>query len=62
MINKPKISLFFPVFNDENTVKIVAEKAIQVLEEVAEEYEILIINDCSPDKSGIIADKLSKQS
>ena len=61
MIEKPKISLFFPVFNDENTVRIVAEKAIQVLDEIAEDYEILIIDDCSPDKSGIIADELSRQ-
>ncbi len=61
MIEKPKISLFFPVFNDENTVKIVTEKAIQVLDDIAEDYEILIINDCSPDKSGIIADELSGQ-
>jgi len=61
MIEKPKISLFFPVFKDESTVKIVTEKAIQVLDEIAEDYEILIINDCSPDKSGVIADELSRQ-
>lgn len=61
MIEKPKISLFFPVLNDEKTVKIVAEKAIHMLDEIASDYEILIIDDCSPDKSGAIADKLSKQ-
>jgi len=61
MDEKPKISLFFPVFNDEKTVKNVAEKACRVLEDIAGDYEILIIDDCSPDKSGIIADELSRQ-
>jgi glycosyltransferase involved in cell wall biosynthesis len=61
MSEKPKISLFFPVYNDENTVKTVTEKAIRILNEIAGDYEILIINDCSPDKSGIIADELSKE-
>ena len=61
MNDKPKISLFFPVFNDENTVKQVAEKALRVLEEISEDYEILIIDDFSPDKSGIIAEELSRQ-
>ncbi|MFC1734039.1 glycosyltransferase family 2 protein [candidate division KSB1 bacterium] len=61
MTEKPKISLFFPVYNDENTVKIVAEKAIHVLEDIAGDYEILIIDDCSPDKSGMIADQLATE-
>jgi glycosyltransferase involved in cell wall biosynthesis len=60
MAEKPTISLFFPVYNDENTVKTVAQKAVEFLEEVSADYEILIIDDCSPDKSGIIAEELSK--
>jgi glycosyltransferase involved in cell wall biosynthesis len=58
---KPKISLFFPVYNDEKTVRIVADKAVRLLEEIAEDYEILIIDDCSPDRSGAIADELAGQ-
>ena len=57
--DKPDISLFFPVYNDENTVRIVAERAIELLEEVASNYEIIIVNDGSPDASGEIADQLS---
>jgi glycosyltransferase involved in cell wall biosynthesis len=57
--NKPDISLFFPVYNDENTVRIVAYRAIELLEEVAGNYEIIIVDDGSPDASGEIADQLA---
>lgn len=57
--NLPNITIFFPVYKDELTVEMVAKKAIEVCEEIAADYEIIIINDCSPDKSGEIADKLA---
>lgn len=60
-MEKPNITVFFPVFNDEKTVKLVAEKALKVLEKYAGLYEVLIINDGSPDNSGKIADELAKE-
>ena len=56
---KPDITLFFPVYNDEFTIPIMVEKSIQVLEEIANKYEIIIINDGSPDKSGEVADQFA---
>jgi glycosyltransferase involved in cell wall biosynthesis len=58
---KPNISLFFPVYHDEATVRVVAEKAIAVLSEIANEYEIVIVNDGSPDRSGEVADQLARE-
>jgi glycosyltransferase involved in cell wall biosynthesis len=58
---KPDISLFFPVYNDENTVRIVAKRALELLEDVAGNYEVIIVNDCSPDASGAIADQLARE-
>ena len=55
------ISLFFPVYNDERTVRQVAEKSIAVLSKLTATYEVIIINDGSPDKSGEIADSLAKE-
>lgn len=57
---KPNISIFFPVYNDERTVKIMIEKSIEVCQKIADEFEIIIVNDCSPDNSGKIADDLSQ--
>ena len=59
--SKPNISLFFPVYNDENTVELVFNKALTVLKANADQFEIIIINDGSPDRSGEVADRLQKQ-
>jgi glycosyltransferase involved in cell wall biosynthesis len=58
---KNRISVFFPVYKDERTVRRVAEKAIEVLKEIADEFEVIIINDCSPDRSGEIAEELVRE-
>jgi glycosyltransferase involved in cell wall biosynthesis len=58
---KPDITVFFPVYKDERTVRTVTEKAIKVCEEIAAGYEIIIIDDCSPDNSGKIADEMAMQ-
>ena len=55
------LSLFFPVYNDEKTVRIVAEKALSLLTSLAEEYEIIIVDDGSPDRAGEIADELARE-
>jgi glycosyltransferase involved in cell wall biosynthesis len=51
-----RISLFFPVYKDEATVARVAEKSVALLSELAEVYEIIIINDGSPDRAGEVAE------
>lgn len=56
---KPNISLFFPVFRDERTVRTVTEKSLAVLRDVANNYEVVIVDDGSPDRAGEIADELA---
>lgn len=56
-----ELSLFFPAYNEEANIETTVEKAIPVLKEVAQKYELLIIDDGSKDKTGVIADKLAKE-
>ena len=60
-MKKHNISAFFPVYNDAGTVRIMANKLDNILKEHAKDYEIIIIDDYSPDASGKIADELAKK-
>jgi glycosyltransferase involved in cell wall biosynthesis len=56
------LSIFFPAYYDENNIEKVVQKAVKVAEELKlKDYEITIIEDGSPDKTGEVADKLAEQ-
>jgi len=59
-MEKPEITIFFPVYNDENTIGNMTLKCITVLKDIASKYEVIIINDGSPDNSGEIADNMAR--
>ena len=55
------VSFFFPVYRDEATVERVARKALELLDEIAGDFEIIIVDDGSPDRAGAVADELARQ-
>jgi glycosyltransferase involved in cell wall biosynthesis len=55
------ISVFFPAYNEEANITYTVSKAKQVLDKIADTWEILIINDGSKDKTLQIAQDLSRQ-
>jgi len=57
-VTGPAISFFFPVYNDEKTIRVVAERALQMLRAYSDVFEVIIVDDGSPDASGEIADQL----
>jgi len=58
-MEKPEITIFFPVYNDQNTIATMTEKCLAVLKDIASKYEVIIINDGSPDNSGVVADEMA---
>lgn len=56
-----QISVFFPAYNEEVSLEDTVTKAVNVLTEIVEKWEIVIINDGSKDKTGEIAEKLAKE-
>lgn len=56
-----QISVFFPAYNEEVSLRDTVTKAVNVLTKIVEKWEIIIINDGSKDKTGEIAEKLAKE-
>ena len=57
----PALSVFFPAYNDEDNIGKVAGAAVDVLEELGGEYEVIIVHDGSPDRTGEVADELARK-
>jgi len=55
------ISVFFPAYNEEANIERTVRKAKDVLLKVADDWEILVVNDGSKDRTGEIVEKLSKE-
>lgn len=55
------LSVFFPCFNEEGNIENTVKNAIKVLENLGLQYEITIVDDGSTDKTGQIADGLTKR-
>jgi glycosyltransferase involved in cell wall biosynthesis len=56
-----EISAFFPAYNEQNNIEKTVTKANKILKKITKNYEILIIDDGSTDKTKEIAEKLSRQ-
>ena len=55
----PELSIFFPFWNEEKNLERVVTRAIDVASEVAEKWEILMIDDGSSDHTLEVAQKLA---
>ena len=53
-------SLIIPVYNSESTLEPLCKRLVKVLEDITENYEIILINDGSSDRSSIIMEKINK--
>ncbi len=61
MLNLKSISITFPLYKDKRTVKKMIHRSIKVLKETKKKYEIIIVDDGCPEKSGEVARKYSKK-
>jgi glycosyltransferase involved in cell wall biosynthesis len=53
----PSISAFFPAYNDAGTIASMVVTADRTLREITDDYEVIVVNDGSPDHTGeVLAD------
>lgn len=55
------LSVFFPCFNEEQNVPIMVQQALSVLPQLTDQFEIIIVNDGSRDKTKQTAERLAQQ-
>lgn len=55
------LSIYFPAYNDEHTIEVLTRKSIEIAEQLTRDYEILIIHDHSPDRTGEVANALARE-
>lgn len=56
-----EISFFLPAYNEEENIEKSVMDVKTILEKIAQEYEVIIVDDGSKDKTGKIADGLSRK-
>ena len=57
----PSLTVFFPCYNEEANVERTTLAALAMCERVADDYEVIIVNDGSRDRTGPLADSLAEQ-
>ena len=57
---KPSISAFFPCYNDAGTIHVMVLRALQVLREVSDDYEVFVFDDGSTDDSVQVLEELKR--
>src|SRR5262244_2233969 len=58
MTNKHSISAFFPAYNDAGTIASMVVLTDRTLRKVAEDYEIIVVNDGSTDHTAVVLSEL----
>ncbi len=58
---RPSISVFFPAYNDGGTIPSMVLTALMTLRELADDYEVIVVNDGSGDYTAQVLEELASR-
>src|SRR6185295_18570963 len=61
MTNRPSISVFFPAYNDGGTIASMVVLADKTLRNLADDYEVIVVNDGSQDHTAQVLEELKER-
>jgi glycosyltransferase involved in cell wall biosynthesis len=59
--NQKSISVFFPCYNEQDNIERLTEQALDVLQKLGLDFEIIIVNDGSSDNTAAVAEKIARR-
>jgi glycosyltransferase involved in cell wall biosynthesis len=57
----PSLSIFFPCHNEEGNVERVVRRALEAASALTDDFEVIVVDDGSRDRTGKIADRLASE-
>jgi glycosyltransferase involved in cell wall biosynthesis len=57
---RPSLSIFFPAYNDAGTIASLALIAHMTARSLADDYEVIVVDDGSPDHTGELLDEMAR--
>jgi len=57
---RPSLSIFFPAYNDAGTIASLAIVAHMAARELTDDYEVIVVEDGSPDHTGALLDEMAR--
>ncbi len=57
---RPSLSIFFPAYNDAGTIASLALLAHMTARTLTDDYEVIVVDDGSPDHTGALLDEMAK--
>ncbi|WP_342375364.1 glycosyltransferase family 2 protein [Myxococcus stipitatus] len=61
MAKYPSISLFLPAWNEEDYVERAVSRALEVLPQLTDDFEIIVVNDASTDRTQELAEAMARR-